>query len=534
MASSMPPPRWTSIRPSSTAVVVGVLIASVAVASVLAFQAISAARSRQAVSEAMLRQYAELASWEFSREARKDLDAALNHVLSREAHPNNRGHCDCASLTAIDHLFQFTTDGGVEGRANAIPADLAALIAPHMSGALGTMEGGVQIRPIGADGARFAAFRWEPHVGATGGQIGLIAGTEALVPVLERTYRRANVLPRVLSGGQDTRSLVDLRIVDASGRSVFVSPGTVPGPQETNSELLPGQGVKLRLRSSMTPAFVATLGPEHGAGPNGTLVVGLVLVNVLMVAVGLWQLARERELARLRADFVAGVSHELRTPLAQIRMFTDTLLLDRIRNPVEGRRALEIIAQETRRLSQLVENVLYFHRHQRAPEAPPREPVDLTRLVMEVAEGFKPLAASRRIGIGVRTPVGQVIVEANADAVRQVLLNLLDNAVKFGPADDTVAVSLETTNGAARIAVEDSGDGVPLADRRRIFDQFERGRTGGAGGAGIGLSVVQQIVQAHHGEVSVEDGAAGGARFVVVLPMLDDEAADVLAAEQAG
>jgi signal transduction histidine kinase len=527
--------RWTHIRPSSTAVVVGVLIASVAVASVLAFQAISAARSRQAVSEAMLRQYAELAAWEFSREARKDLDAALNHVLSRDAHPKNRGHCDCASLTAIDHTFQFTTDGGVEGRATAIPADLAALIAPHMSGALvGSMEGGVQIRPIGAGGARFAAFRWEPHVGASGGQIGLIAETAALVPVLERTYRRANVLPQVLADGQDTRSLVDLRIVDAAGRSLFASPGTVPGPQKSESELLPGQGANLRLLASMTPAFVASLGPEHGAGPNGTLVVGLVIVNVLMVAVGLWQLARERELARLRADFVAGVSHELRTPLAQIRLFTDTLLLDRIRNPGEGRRALEIIAQETRRLSQLVENVLYFHRHQRAPEAPPREPVDLTRLVMEVAEGFKPLAASRRIGISVRTPVGAVMVEANADAVRQVLLNLLDNAVKFGPADATIAVSLETPNDMARIAVEDSGEGVPLADRRRIFDQFERGRTGGAGGAGIGLSVVQQIVHAHEGEVSVEDSAGGGARFVVLLPLSDFEDADVLAAEQAG
>jgi signal transduction histidine kinase len=354
----------------------------------------------------------------------------------------------------------------------------------------------------------------------------LIARAESLVPVLERTYRRANVLPRILVDGQDARGLVDLRVIDGAGRAVFASPDTVPGPQESEGELLPRDGLSLRLRSSMTPTFVAGLGPEHGAGPNGTLVVGLVLVNVLMVAVGLWQLGRERELARLRSDFVAGVSHELRTPLAQIRMFTDTLLLDRIRNPAEGRRALEIIAQETRRLSQLVENVLYFHRHQRAPEAPPREPLDLSRLVSEVAESFRPLAASRRIRISVDAPAGQVIVVANGDAIRQVLLNLLDNAAKFGPAGEAITVSLETANGFASVAVEDRGDGVPLTDRRRIFDHFERGRTGGAGGAGIGLAVVQEIVAAHQGEVSVDDSAAGGARFVVSLPMADDETSE--------
>ena len=186
----------------------------------------------------------------------------------------------------------------------------------------------------------------------------------------------------------------------------------------------------------MTPAFVATLGPEHGAGPNATLVIGLVIVNALMVTVGLWQLRRERELAKLRDDFVAGVSHELRTPLAQIRMFTDTLLLDRIRNPAEGRRAIEIIGQETRRLSQLVENVLYFHRHRRAPAAAPGAPMDLSTFVLEVTEGFKPLAASKRVRLAVNIPAREVIAIASADGLRQVLLNLLDNAVKFGPADD--------------------------------------------------------------------------------------------------
>jgi signal transduction histidine kinase len=278
----------------------------------------------------------------------------------------------------------------------------------------------------------------------------------------------------------------------------------------------------LRIRASMTPSFVNTLGPEHGAGPNGTLIVGLVLVNVLMVGVGLWQLQRERELARLREDFVAGVSHELRTPLAQIRMFTDTLLLDRIRNPAEGRRALEIIAQETRRLSQLVENVLYFHRHRRAPAAAPGAAMDLSTFVLEVTESFKPLAASKRIGIALNIPAHEVVAVGSADALRQVLLNLLDNAVKFGPADSTIRVSLQPEGPIARLSVEDDGAGVPAADRQRIFEPFERGESRGAGGAGIGLAVVQQIVSEHGGSVAVEPATSGGARFVVSLPLADE------------
>jgi signal transduction histidine kinase len=512
-------------RVSSTAVVVGVLIASVVVASLLAVQAINAARSRQAVSDAMLRQYAQLAAWEYSQEARKAITDRLVTTLNLVAHPKQgmtHRDCDCMGVNEVEHWFNVAPGGRAVPRDTPLPASVQAavdamLAAPRPGPAESTMLGAL-------DAARFIVVKPEPHLGADVTHIGLVARVASLGPLLERSYRHTTLLPPIVAGGRDSHELVDLRVHDAGGDAIFASTATARGPQEIEAGLLQDDAMGLRVIASMTPEFVSTLGPEHGGGPNGTLIIGLVIVNALMVTIGLWQLARERELARLRSDFVAGVSHELRTPLAQIRMFTDTLLLDRIRTPAEGRRALEIIAQETRRLGQLVENVLYFHRHQRAPQAPPSEPLDLSTLVMEVADGFKPLAASRRIGIAVRTPVGEVIVDANADGLRQVLLNLLDNAVKFGPSDDTIDVALSVEAGAARIAVEDRGAGVPLADRRRIFEQFERGRSAGhAGGAGIGLAVVQQIVRAHRGTVAVEEAAAGGARFVVSLPLVDDE-----------
>ena len=501
-------------------VVVAVLIASVVVAVALGAQAIAAARSRQAVSDAMLRQYAELAAWELSREARKDIDAALVPVLNEVAHPKqHQGRCNCAEIKADALLFEVTP-GGPAPRSPSFPPDLLAQLAPYLPNRDSQIENArVRILP----GGRLLATKWEPHAGDGGAHVGLVTSMRHLTRILERTFARAPLLPPQVTKGLEAKGLIDVQVTDDRGAVVFASADTVAGSQPVESNLLPGSSA-LRVRASMTPAFVAALGPEHGGGANGALIVGLVIVNVLMVAIGLWQLGRERELARMRSDFVAGVSHELRTPLAQIRMFTDTLLLDRIRTPSEGRRALEIISRETRRLGQLVENVLYFHRHQRIPAPPVTEPLDLASLSVEVVEGFRPLAASRRIGVSIRTSVTELVVDGNGDALRQVLLNLLDNAVKFGPPDAVIDVSLERVGASARLCVQDRGRGVPPADRERIFQPYERG--GGAahaGGAGIGLAVASQIVRDHRGSISVEDAASGGARFVVCLPLIEDD-----------
>jgi signal transduction histidine kinase len=505
--------------------VIGVLIASVAVATMLAFKAISAARSRQAVSDAMLRQYAQLAAWDYARESRKDIDASLSHTLTSYVHSmrhDGDNKCNCAPVTDVESWFEVDANGGIVERAGQLSATIRAAVAKQLAnrGAM-MMETPAAIR--GLPEARVLALRSEPHARAGGGVIGMVVTIDALEAVLAHTFRRATLLPPQLLDGRDARGLVDLQVHGAEGRPLFVSPGTTSASPVADAAIYDGGDLPLRVRASMTPAFVSTLGPEHGAGPNATLVIGLVIVNALMVTVGLWQLRRERELAKLREDFVAGVSHELRTPLAQIRMFTDTLLLDRIRNPVEGRRAIEIIGQETRRLSQLVEKVLYFHRHRRTPAASPGAPMDLSTFLLEVTEGFRPLAASKRVRLAINTPVREVIVIASADALRQVLLNLLDNAVKFGPPDEAVVVSLETSGAMARLSVEDRGRGVPAADRRRIFEPFERGDARGSGGAGIGLAVVRRIVTDHGGTVTIEDTATGGARFVVSLPLAAEE-----------
>jgi signal transduction histidine kinase len=252
------------------------------------------------------------------------------------------------------------------------------------------------------------------------------------------------------------------------------------------------------------------------------LLAALALASGLLAA-AILLLRRERALSGLRSDFVSSVSHELRTPLAQIRLFAETLLLDRVRTPEERRRSLEIIDQEARRLTQLVENTLLFSRAERGAVALDREPQDVARLVRQTIESFAPLAGARQARLTAEVPE-TLTATVDEGAFRQILLNLLDNAVKYGPAGQEVRITLEGASKELRLAVEDDGPGIPERDRERVWQRFvrlDRDRETPAAGAGIGLSVVRDLVSLHFGRVSIEEGAGGGCRFVVSIPLGD-------------
>jgi signal transduction histidine kinase len=247
------------------------------------------------------------------------------------------------------------------------------------------------------------------------------------------------------------------------------------------------------------------------------LLLALLALTAGLLGAALHQLRREYQLARLRTEFVANVSHELRTPLAQIRMFTETMLLDRIRSEEERLRSLQIVDQEARRLTHLVENLLHLTRADRDLARIARESVDVGDLVRRVASDFEPLAASRGCELRVEVPAA-VSAPLDPGAIRQILLNLLDNALKYGPQGQTVHIGLTREDGRVRLGVEDQGPGVPESERERIWERFwrsDRHRDSAVAGTGIGLAVVRELAALHDGGAWVESAAGGGARFVV-------------------
>lgn len=243
----------------------------------------------------------------------------------------------------------------------------------------------------------------------------------------------------------------------------------------------------------------------------------LWILSALLMIVALVLLYRERSLAYLRSDFVSRVSHELRTPLAQIMMFAQTLLLDRVRNDEDRKRSLVVIDKEAQRLSHLVDNILQFSRVERG-----QFDVNLVRkplypLVREIADQFRPMMKEGRLVISSDVN-DDVEVQMDVDAFRQMFVNLLDNAVKYSPNGEDVDISLSKTEDRIDLAIEDRGPGVPKKEQRRIWEPYYRATDvahNAVGGTGIGLAVVNELARLQAAYVGMTERQGGGSRFVI-------------------
>jgi len=337
---------------------------------------------------------------------------------------------------------------------------------------------------------------------------------ESLVDVMSTVLETKGLLPATFTDSNSNRDVIVARVTDRTGAPLFDSaPGEV-SPYQSRVEMNPSLGA-LAVRVSVRPQQASVL--VIGGLPKSHLpfLLGVLALAAALSVVAVIQLKRETELARMRSDFVANVSHELRTPLAQIRMFGETLLLNRVRSPEERRRSLEIVVQESQRLTQLIENVLQFSRRDGGSTRVSLKEERLDVLLHDIVDAFEPLARSRRATIVRKIDAG-VVAPVDAGALRQIVLNLLDNALKYGPAGQTIIVGCRCDADVAAISIEDEGPGVSAGDAGRIWDAFYRSaQTGGAsGGTGIGLAIVKRLTEMQGGAVRVEPGSRG-ARFVV-------------------
>jgi len=269
------------------------------------------------------------------------------------------------------------------------------------------------------------------------------------------------------------------------------------------------------------------------------MIVAIALGSTLIVL----DLKQQLMLARQKTDFVSNVSHELKTPLTSIRMFSELLSEGKVADEAQRKHFLQIISGETARLTRLINNVLDFARIERGEKKYNFERCDLKEVVRDTVESYRPQLEAKGFVLHVNLPVEKVEVNADCDALAQVLVNLLSNAEKYSGNGKEIAVELlrkgdlETRRRGdessphvpvpsrlpvAELRVLDRGPGVPRGMEEKIFEQFYRANdslSSGIQGSGLGLTLARQIARAHGGDVRYEARDGGGSCFILTMPI---------------
>ncbi|MEX1256392.1 MAG: HAMP domain-containing sensor histidine kinase [Gemmatimonadota bacterium] len=530
------------------------LLATLALAGWLGYQALDAAASHRRTAEAVLRDYAGIAAVELARVGRSNLDDVLDDVfdpISRRVRVGNRvplerialemddamdeERCPCPGFRSPLAVFTLDPGGILSTRPDTLAPETRTLIVQTMrtlqppsgrsaTGILITATPSAQDRPLA-----IGYVVSEDAPGIADPTFGFLIRAEALGELFEDWYEGRRLLPQPIAGDQPSDSILFVTVETATGAPVFASPTAYPTELSATSDLGPEYG-GLVVRSAIRPDAASQL--IIGGLPNSRLplLAALLLLTLGIGIAAVIQLRQEQSFQTLREDFVSGVSHELRTPLAQIRMFAELQEAGKLRKPEDQARAISVIHREARRLSHLVENILQFSRLRRtAGRVLPRERLDFAEALEDGLDAVTPLLEERGDRLIVTAPRG-LSVHGNRDAITRIVVNLLDNAVKYGPAGQTVRVGIDRVDGAARLTVSDQGPGVPPGDREQVWKPYrrlERDVKARLPGTGIGLSVVSELASLHEGRAWVEDAEGGGARFVVELPLAPAEASPI-------
>jgi two-component system phosphate regulon sensor histidine kinase PhoR len=371
-----------------------------------------------------------------------------------------------------------------------------------------------------------------------------------LADSLNQTAARLDREIRLLSGERNRssailRSMVEgVAVIDAEERLVFynrafseilnVDPASAEGRPlievVRNSELVGLIRRALRgeegLQSDITMGITQTQSFSITAAPVKALDVsasghapdekpsGAVVV--------LHDVTELRRLERVRQDFVANVSHEFKTPLTAIQGFAETLLAGALDDPENNRRFLEIIRNHAMRLARLTNDLLKLARIEAGKLELEFSSVGLLELIEACTETTLLKANRKEITLEISVPPQLPSVRGDAALLRDVLQNLLDNAIQYTPARGHISVAATAGPREAVVTVADTGIGIPLADSERIFERFYRvdaARSREAGGTGLGLSIAKHIVEAHGGKLWVESTVGQGSKFSFSLPL---------------
>lgn len=231
-------------------------------------------------------------------------------------------------------------------------------------------------------------------------------------------------------------------------------------------------------------------------------------------------ISREIELARMKSDFVSNVSHELKTPLSLIRMFAETLELNRVGSDQKKQEYYRVISQETERLTHLVNNILNFSRMEAGKKQYNFQSTEINELVRKVLENYDFHLRQNGFEVKIELADQLPIVNADEESLSEALLNLIDNAIKYSNENKFIGVKTGVDNGSVFLEVEDHGIGIDSVQKEKIFDKFYRASSGpvhNTKGSGLGLTLVKNIIDAHGGEITVDSHPGKGSRFTIHL-----------------
>lgn len=233
-----------------------------------------------------------------------------------------------------------------------------------------------------------------------------------------------------------------------------------------------------------------------------------------------------RRLEKVRKDFVANVSHELRTPVTAIRGYAETLLSGALQDPVAAPKMVDIIHRQSERLSELVEDLLELSRLESRELQLAEKPINVAIAAQRASEAVRPKARARNIAIELEV-APDLFVLADPRGIEQVVLNLLDNAVKYTPPNGHIWVSAIRRDDEIELRVKDDGPGIEARHLTRLFERFyrvDKGRSRDMGGTGLGLSIVKHLATAMKGDVRVESAPGQGSTFFITLPVATPDA----------
>jgi two-component system sensor histidine kinase ResE len=293
------------------------------------------------------------------------------------------------------------------------------------------------------------------------------------------------------------------------------------GGFESDSEGIPTQVMELFQQAVDTEK--EQIGEISLQGRHWVILVSPLYSNQFIrgaVAV-LRDMTEERQLDKMRIDFIANVSHELRTPISMLQGYSEAIVDDIAESQEEKKEMAKVIYDESLRMGRLVNELLDLARMEAGHLQLSFEDIDLSPFINRIIHKFQGLAKDNEIQLNAEIEDGISSVSFDPDRIEQVLTNLIDNAIRHTPKGGSVRLKATSEDMGIRLEVKDSGSGIPEEDLPFVFERFykaDKARTRGRAGTGLGLAIVKNIIDAHHGSVSVQSKMGLGTTFTFLLP----------------